>query len=355
MIRSVKKSLCTIFDRSSPPLSGRVEEVVGGDIVGWINPSQSSVPHRLLVTTDLGQRTHFGAHMWHPNADRVIGAPGKYGFAIPVELLPPFKKTVEVTDAGGRLLRNGRMSIPQTARTHERKRFLIVHIPKTAGTSLREFLLRGIRKSTFCAVYDNDPGHLSQSEFASLPEHQKAHFEVIMGHVKPSLSSAMSANTQLITFLRHPLDRLKSHILHRVRTAGASIGSSRGQVPLEMAINEGLVTLADNLQTRTIVELSKQQVPELNERHLQIAKQRIRDEFAFVGLAENGALDIRRLGRLLGVGGFRVPRANIAPATPNHEASRILGAIDWKKVEERHWVDLALLHWVKANPRGIGH
>jgi hypothetical protein len=335
------------IDALLPPAAGRMEGIEGGDLVGWVYQSPSA-PHAIQVKTDLNHIAEFGAHVWH-SGDRAE-RPRKLGFAVPLELLPPFSEKVFVTNPEGVLLRDGEVTIREKppADAH-RQRYLIVHIPKTAGTSLKDFLNSNLRKSDFCAIYDSHPNKFSHKEFWALPASQRGRFKLVMGHVNPSFSEHMLGDIRVITFLRRPLDRVRSHVLDHLRTHGPDVDTPQGRMPLEKAINEGCTEIADNLQTRALGQFKDFLMPKLTSDHLQQVKDVMRERFAFVGFAENGSSDILRLARMLGIRSRRVGRQNTAPRAVAREITDILDRIDWQRVAERNAFDEELYRWAQVN------
>lgn len=108
-------------------------------------------------------------------------------------------------------------------------RILVVHIPKTAGTSLRRMLQEEYGPRL---VYPGDP-HLKRlpngqylssrqllRDFRSLPPHN-----VLVGHVTASLADRLPATYRTVAFLRDPVQRSLSLLNHLSKVTGLPIAS----------------------------------------------------------------------------------------------------------------------------------
>lgn len=108
-----------------------------------------------------------------------------------------------------------------------RRDFLIfVHIPKTAGTTLKEVVRQ--QEGWPAATILNRSSELTEQEFRSWPDRKKVHLKVIQGHFAYGLHTALPGKSSYITMLREPRARLVSsyvfarrnpnHVLHRTIT-----------------------------------------------------------------------------------------------------------------------------------------
>jgi hypothetical protein len=164
-------------------------------------------------------------------------------------------------------------------------RILIVHIPKTAGTSLRRMLQEEYGPRL---VYPGDP-HLKRlpngiyasgpdllRDFRSLPPHN-----VLVGHVTASLADFLPATYRTVTFLRDPVQRTLSLLNHLSRTTG---------LPLSNFLDDDLcmATRVSDFQTRVLGAegvADPWQVEPADDRMLARAIERL-DTMDFIGLTE---------------------------------------------------------------------
>jgi hypothetical protein len=151
----------------------------------------------------------------------------------------------------------------------------------------------------------------------------------------------------MFTFLRIPVERVRSEVLHLYRVVGRQLRLPEGSVSLEDAINRDL--LEDNLQTRMIAGVSKYAVPTLGDEHFRKAQDVLGERFDFVGTLERMESDFRRLAKMLMLEGKKLRKDNVRPETVTPIEQEILDRIDWPLVEERHRVDNKLYEWVRDN------
>lgn len=85
---------------------------------------------------------------------------------------------------------------------------LSIHIPKTAGLAFREILYRQYGPTRVLAVNQDDLRRNSEE----LPGHYRKRHRVIHGHLPyPYLKPLHGPETEIITWLRHPVDRVVSN------------------------------------------------------------------------------------------------------------------------------------------------
>ena len=106
----------------------------------------------------------------------------------------------------------------------QEEQFLFMHIPKTAGTTLRKLLTKHFRNED---IYPTD-WHLmtNSNKYLKQPiliENRKDLLEkpLIMGHYNVRLIPHLKPNVKTILFLREPMARIKSHIKHIIAKESA--------------------------------------------------------------------------------------------------------------------------------------
>lgn len=179
------------------------------------------------------------------------------------------------------------------------ERILVVHIPKTAGTSLRRMLQNEYGPRL---VYPGDP-HLERlpngwypsgrellRDFRSLPPHN-----VLVGHVPACLGDLLPSPYQAVTFLRDPIQRSLSLLNHWSRMTGKPIAEF-------MDDEQFMTTRVADFQTRI---LGADGVPDHSElesidaQTLARALQRL-DTMAFIGLTEQFEESCQRFDECFG-------------------------------------------------------
>lgn len=169
------------------------------------------------------------------------------------------------------------------------RRLVIVHIPKTAGTTLDRILdalaLRsGVgRFRALGTVYGQFMGkgkseaveHLRNADRESLEQ-----AEIFSGHV-PALLWEPTINAQraaYVTILRDPVDRMMSHYLFGVGRRGWSPNTT-----IESLVRSG--HLLDNLQVRMLAGYADERAP-CNEAMLEAAFANLESRFALIGTSD---------------------------------------------------------------------
>ncbi len=135
--------------------------------------------------------------------------------------------------------------MPPAAPTAGRPTLLFMHIPKTAGTSLRHALETLYEPAARSYVYDGSQlaGAVSRRQFDQLPARQRAGFGLVMGHFAFGIHSAIPRPARYVTMLRGPVDRVASLYFHFKLRASPPPGSREASE--HAAISRGDLTLEE--------------------------------------------------------------------------------------------------------------
>jgi len=88
----------------------------------------------------------------------------------------------------------------------DQKTLIFLHIPKTAGRSLQDIILRQYRDGT--TITDV---HKRRSEIKAWPDSAKRTIKYMQGHVAYGIHEILPQRTAYITMMRDPVDRVISH------------------------------------------------------------------------------------------------------------------------------------------------
>jgi len=200
-----------------------------------------------------------------------------------------------------------------------------IHIPKTAGTSLREAL--GLSKigRRIAYIYGEPPGIPVQRFIADF-QSARLSKRVIFGHYHFGLHERLGVPARYFTVLRHPLARALSLYRHFRRVKH----STCHRLAMERGI-EGLFDPADGLRSRysmtRILANAGQGFDALEdgsgkpgylddyqttEQMLAVAKRNLTDHFDFVGISDYLEADRPELEKLIGAS-LTLPRENVDP------------------------------------------
>src|SRR5262245_11315301 len=172
---------------------------------------------------------------------------------------------------------------------------VFVHIPKTAGTTLRTVLSMnepGARSRALGNVFKGGGG-ISKTPIARLRDGKGpdlTNVRLLRGHVPLGIREYLprylpqDRELRCFTFLREPVDRILSHYF-AIRGAGRGYGLPplTAAATLDDALEGGY--LHDNLQTRMLSGLPEP-FGEVDGEMLKQAKHNLREGLAFVGLTE---------------------------------------------------------------------
>ncbi len=156
-------------------------------------------------------------------------------------------------------------------------RIIFTHIPKTAGTSFKEELIKSNFKNVF--MYKGRKSlfkiHLTRPKF-------------ITGHVPFGIINRFLRNEyEYLTFLRAPVERAISHYYFILQSKSSVYEHPKFQdcknISLEKAYSSG--KLADNLQTR-FISGEGYNAQKCNSNMLSLAKQNLKKHYPVFGILE---------------------------------------------------------------------
>jgi hypothetical protein len=213
---------------------------------------------------------------------------------------------------------------------------VLIHIPKTAGTSLKSMFARAYPRDTL-----TDAGNYLRSErgvAAKLKSARLAKGRVTVGHVPYGLAREhLPSETRYVTFLREPVERVLSHYYGHIRRTQRNV---RLGVPtaasLEEALDMGIPEL-NNLATRLLCS-DPSPMRDLRSTALEEAESNLRD-FAFVGITERFDESTLLLQRTLKIPAVPYERQHVGVARVQQED---IPAEQRKRILEMNSLDLQL-------------
>lgn len=338
------------------PIVGLVKGIVGNDIVGWVfNRNQSNYPEMIFAEWGQGKKTRFSPHYYRVDIARAFGRRDEenVGFAIPVNAFPEGCEHVIFKDQFGRPLHGGEVFLDRREQSGELPGVchIFLHIPKTAGTSLRVRLMQLIPHSRQCLLYPFG----STSDVLLLnrvPLHQRQHFSLVMGHTHYGIDRFMGRRCRYFSFVRNPIDRLKSLYWHLRRANVEFVKFNGANVSLEEAINDGLLEQFDNHQVRILAGVRTDSVPisQISDSELNLALFNIENDFDFLGTLENLEEYGEALFAKLNLPYKPLDRQNVHPYSESEKSDERYRRLNFESIKLRNSYDLALYQHVKKNP-----
>lgn len=200
------------------------------------------------------------------------------------------------------------------------EKFIFLHIPKTAGTSLRE-LVAAQYPGPEC-LYLYYPAPYSPETIATIQTALPA-AKMLYGHVSYGIHDWLNIDGKYITFLRHPLERVISLYHHHARDPA---------MPHYTAIQQGM-SLLDLLEQELTPETNNHIVRILagngqegmldDDAVLKQTIENIRQHFYSVGLMEKFSTSLTTLAQKLS---WQLPEAlpyvNVKPAAQIYQIDR---------------------------------
>lgn len=230
---------------------------------------------------------------------------------------------------------------------------IFLHIQKTAGSSLREALAGLLPADRTVLVYPSLVGK-TVHEYLAMSVEQRNRFDYVIGHLYFGVHNFISRPSTYITFVREPLDRIRSQYYQYMKHPPEYRVLGR-RVPLSCLVEYGLIEEFDNYQTRVLSGMATDRVPlgEMTTEHVELAFRNIRDRFEFVGRFENLDQDWPALTSLLGFGQVQLGRHNISHDKHALAEDSDFRRLRWQFVAENNRLDTLLYEAIGRLPSPI--
>ena len=318
------------------------------ELIGWIaNLDHPGRLETVICNGEDGRQLAFRPFIPRRDVCDAFNVTGRFGFAIPLAALSEFGGgVVRLTDSlGATLPQGGAIAVDAGAGGRPLgPAWVVLHIQKTAGTSLRAALTAHARPCETLFLYPDGFTGLSPDELGNLPQAQRAALRLVIGHVPFGIADLLPGRADYVTFLRDPAARLESHYLHHLAIdAGPDLtGSSR----VAATVTGGLSDEFDNLMVRMIAGVGVDTVPlgTVSEAEVERALHHIRTRFRFVGLTERLTAHYRVLAGLMGLSADVPPVENTCRVADRATA---LAQVDWHQVMHRNRFDAMLYRRVQ--------
>jgi hypothetical protein len=328
---------------------GRVIGYVDGfraDVLhGWLaNLVQQDALAPFIVRDEKGREFAFSTNFYRADVCQALHINGLFGFALRRSWLDPRSRSITVMTPQGLVVQGGEnitlpdlpsASLPESVD-------ILLHLAKTAGTSVRHALVEHFSEGETLLVYPGTDFGVREHLLPTIPLYQRRCLRLVIGHCNFGIHDLMAVPARYSVFLRSPAARLRSNIAHhQVARTMFVVGGQR--VSLSTAINEGLSEEFDNLMVRVLAGLSRDIASPgtVAAEHVDRALGNLRSDFKFVGLHETMVVSFTGLCDAMGLPQLPLPMDNVTPIDwPQIEGQ--LEAIDWRLVLHRNRHDIAL-------------
>lgn len=224
----------------------------------------------------------------------------------------------------------------------EDAKIIFLHIPKTAGTSLRQIVKKEYPRGQCLFIYSHTPAYLAAAR-RKLPRAR-----AVYGHISYGIHEILGVEARYVTFLRHPVRRVLSFYNHQARKRDAEFHRQvKAGMSLVEMLESGICHQVNNHMVR-IISGYQGTAPVYDTAVLEKAAANMAQHFLFVGVVEHLATSVKRLGRRLEFRKrHRIPRRNVNL----NPLSRLIDERTRAAIEHHNRLDLMLYEQVERSFR----
>jgi len=200
---------------------------------------------------------------------------------------------------------------------------IFVHLPKTAGTTLRGIVERQYRHSLICRAYPSAEGKLESRQVGALPIETIRRIGLLEGHIEFGWHSVLPQKAVYLTMLREPISRVISIYNYVERDVNH---------PLHNAVKSGAIGIEEFLKRKVTADATNGQTYWLSggvdtevqshtaEEALETAKNNLTKYFPAVGIQERFDESLVLFKRIYHWRWIYYTSKNVANSRPNKKA-----------------------------------
>lgn len=183
---------------------------------------------------------------------------------------------------------------PVFVENNKPRRILFDHLPKCAGTTISDYLLRHYSPEVVFKTYTQQFELVKK--FQSLPENSRYFYRLIVGHGTDKLIDYVHPDTITLTIFRDPIDRIVSHYFFVKQQKKHYLHERviKSNLSLEDYASSGLSPELRNYYTTHFSGLSIEEAEMNPEKSLSIAVEKI-ETYDVVGFQENLTAVVNKL------------------------------------------------------------
>lgn len=231
----------------------------------------------------------------------------------------------------------------------ENKTLIFLHIPKTAGISMRQIIEAQYEPKTIWTVSGSGSGKNAMAILSKMSDDEKRKIRLIQGHnVLCLMNSYEPQHVTLFTMLRNPIERVISHFYYVKRTPeheDYEIVTSQG-MDLKGYFIHSISKEVNNGQTRILAgrEFWNYEFGKCPSELLDKAKENLENLCAVVGLTERFDETVRLLHDTFG---WTIPIYEKKNVSNNKPKRSELGSETLKLLEKYNRLDIELYHFAE--------
>jgi hypothetical protein len=274
---------------TTPPAGprGHFGGIRDGEVFGWaFNPENPSEPARVTAYINGRPAAEALAVYYRPDVAELFNCSGRHGFFLDLSRSDiATEAMIDVRLSDGTYLQG----VPVHAHLPRRSRvqqptLLFMHIPKTAGTALRETILNNYKQSEIAYIYPDPPG-FPVHNLRDLPLCQRAQFRLVVGHFQYGIHEEIPNDYSYFTIVRNPVRRVWSHYQYLVEFKDP-LAVRNGEIKsLEEMFDSRVTTNLDNLMVRCFAGVDEKDFPpgSINAEVYDLAARHAQDAFLYIG------------------------------------------------------------------------
>lgn len=218
------------------------------------------------------------------------------------------------------------------------EKLIFLHIPKTAGTSLRSLITQTYPGEECLFLYSQFEPHVLAAIQQALPK-----AKVLYGHVCYGVHQTLGISGRYVTFLRNPIERVISYYSHNAREPGmAWYATIQKGMSLQEMVEQEVTFETNNHITRILTGYAPTQMLD-DEAVLAQAIANLERHFCFVGLSEHLEVGVQTLKTAFAWQISEIPRLVMNPQPMTIDAATLA------TLEKYNRLDLLLYNYVKRH------
>lgn len=218
------------------------------------------------------------------------------------------------------------------------EKLIFLHIPKTAGTSLRTLIHQAYPGEECLLLYSAFEPEVFTAIQQALPK-----AKVLYGHVCYGVHQTLGISGRYITFLRNPIERVISFYSHNARAPGMYWHEAiQNGMSLQEMVEQEISIETNNHITRILTEYAPSQMLD-DDAVLAQAIVNLERHFCFVGLSERLEIGVQTLKTAFDWQIGDVPQLNLNPQPIKIDAATVA------TLEKYNRLDLLLYNYVKRH------